>query len=103
MIAKNSTDLMEASKTLYTLNGNYLVRKQCEARADYYRLHNSINQRMEELLSENEALNSKNQHLNSENRCLKNKNMEKDIQIAHLKAQLAKASQSDSALHSSKS
>lgn len=44
MIAKNNTDLMEASKTLYTLNGDYLVRKQCEARADYYRLHNSINQ-----------------------------------------------------------
>lgn len=96
MIAKNNTDLMEASETLYNLNGDYLVRKQCEARADYYRLHNSINQRMKELVSENKALNSENQHLNSENQhlnsenlSLKNENMEKDIQIAQLKAQLA--------------
>lgn len=33
MIAKNNTDLTEASETLYTLNADYMIRKQCEARA----------------------------------------------------------------------
>ena len=102
MIAKQDENLLEASETLYTLNADELVRRQCEARADYYRLHNSINRRMEELLlekqnavEENEKLNSEVQHLNLEvqqlnleNDTLKSENQEKDLLIKHLKAQL---------------
>ena len=109
MIAKKDENLLEATETLYTLNADELVRRQCEARADYYRLHNSINRRMEELLlekenavEENKKLNSEVKILNSEvetlnfevrnlsieNDSLKTENNEKDLLIKHLKAQL---------------
>lgn len=109
MIAKKDENLLEATETLYTLNADELVRKQCEARADYYRLHNSINRRMEELLlekenavEENKKLNSEVKILNSEvetlnfevrnlsieNDSLKTENNEKDLLIQHLKEQL---------------
>ena len=109
MIAKKDENLLEATETLYTLNADELVRRQCEARADYYRLHNSINRRMEELLlekenavEENKKLNSEVKILNSEvetlnfevrnlsieNDSLKTENNEKDLLIQHLKEQL---------------
>lgn len=109
MIAKKDENLLEATETLYTLNADELVRRQCEARADYYRLHNSINRRMEELLlekenavEENKKLNSEVKTLNSEvetlnfevrnlsieNDSLKTENNEKDLLIQHLKEQL---------------
>ena len=95
MIAKKDENLLEATETLYTLNADELVRWQCEARADYYRLHNSINRRMEELLlekenavEENKKLNLKVQDLSIENDSLKTENNEKDLLIKHLKAQL---------------
>ena len=66
MIAKKDENLLEATETLYTLNADELVRRQCEARADYYRLHNSINRRMEELLLEKENAVEENKKLNSE-------------------------------------
>lgn len=109
MIAKKDENLLEATETLYTLNADELVRRQCKARADYYRLHNSINRRMEELLlekenavEENKKLNSEVKTLNSEvetlnfevrnlsieNDSLKTENNEKDLLIQHLKEQL---------------
>ena len=102
MIAKKDENLLEATETLYTLNADELVRRQCEARADYYRLHNSINRRMEELLLEKENAVGENKKLNSEvetlnfevrnlsieNDSLKTENNEKDLLIKHLKAQL---------------
>lgn len=88
MVAKQDESLLEASETLYTLNADELVRRQCQARADYYRLHNSINRRMEELLAERESLDKENQKLNTENTNLKNQNEEKDQIIARLRAQL---------------
>ena len=102
MIAKEDENLLEATETLYTLNADELVRRQCEARADYYRLHNSINRRMEELLLEKENAVEENKKLNSEvetlnfevrnlsieNDSLKTENNEKDLLIKHLKAQL---------------
>ena len=102
MIAKKDENLLEATETLYTLNADELVRRQCEARADYYRLHNSINRRMEELLLEKENAVEENKKLNSEvetlnfevrnlsieNDSLKTENNEKDLLIKHLKAQL---------------
>lgn len=97
MIAKQNTDLMEAAETLYTLNADYMIRKQCEARADYYRLHNSINKKLytltaevKNLTSENQNLTSENQSLNSEIKNLTQDNQKKDLLIRQLKAQLNK-------------
>ena len=63
MIAKKNDDIREASETLYTLNADEMVRQQCQARADYYRLQNSINRKMDELTSENKELTSENERL----------------------------------------
>lgn len=56
MIANKDKYLREASETLYTLNADEMIRQQCQARADYYRLHNSINRKLEQLTSQNNAL-----------------------------------------------
>lgn len=88
MIAKNNTDLTESSETLYTLNADYMVRKQCEARADYYRLHNTINKKLNTLTAEVESLTSENQNLTSKVQNLTHDIHEKDILIRQLKAQL---------------
>lgn len=56
MIAKKSEELQEATETLYNMNSDDIVRQQCRAREDYYRLQNTINRKMEELTSENERL-----------------------------------------------
>ena len=74
MIAKHNADLLEASETLFTLNADYMIRKQCEARADYYRLHNTINQKLNTLSAEVVSLTSENQYLTSENQCLSSEN-----------------------------
>ena len=71
MIAKNNEYLQEASETLYTLNADEMIRQQCQARADYYRLQNAINQKMDELTAENEKLSSTNKKLSSEVEALK--------------------------------
>lgn len=96
MIAKQDTDLLEASETLYMLNADYIVRKQCEARDDYYRLHNTIRKEFNELLSENQVLHSEKRILHSQldnlNSQLDNLNtqiQEKDLLIAQLKSQLS--------------
>ena len=76
MIAKHNADLLEASETLFTLNADYMIRKQCEARADYYRLHNTLNQKLNILSAEVKSLTQENQ--------------EKDLLIQQLKDQLRK-------------
>lgn len=50
MIAKQNNDLLEASETLFTLNSDYMIRKQCEARGDYYRLHNTIQKQLNDAI-----------------------------------------------------
>ncbi len=89
MIAKHHTDLIEASETLFTLNADYKIRKQCEARADYYRLHNTIDKQLSALTAEVEMLASQNQNLHSEISHLTQDNQEKDLLIRQLKAQLS--------------
>ncbi len=104
MIAKHNTALLEASETLFTLNADDLIRKQCQARSDYYRLHNTISQKLNTLTAEVKSLSSENQCLTSENQCLTSENLslnskvknltlenqEKDLLIEQLKAQLHK-------------
>lgn len=41
MIAENDTSLQSASTTLYRFNADELIREQCRAREDYYRLENT--------------------------------------------------------------
>ena len=89
MIAKQDTDLLEASETLYMLNADYIVRKQCEARDDYYRLHNTIRKEFNELLSENQVLHSEKRLLHSQLENLNTQIQEKDLLIAQLKSQLS--------------
>ncbi|MDE6635379.1 MAG: Rpn family recombination-promoting nuclease/putative transposase [Lachnospiraceae bacterium] len=67
MIAKKNKYLEEASEALYTMNADETIRAQCRARADYYRLHNTINRKMNELTSKVEALSSENDELASQN------------------------------------
>ena len=89
MIAKQDTDLLKASETLYMLNADYIVRKQCEARDDYYRLHNTIRKEFNELLSENQVLHSEKRLLHSQLENLNTQIQEKDLLIAQLKSQLS--------------
>ena len=52
MIAENDTSLQSASATLYKLNADELVREQCRAREDYYRLMNTHKHKMQLLEDE---------------------------------------------------
>lgn len=65
MVAKKNEYLHDASEALYTMNADEMIRQQCQARADYYRLHNSINRKLEELTSENETLKNFSQTMES--------------------------------------
>ena len=52
MISENDTSLQSASATLYKLNGDELIRQQCRAREDYYRLMNTHKHKMQLLEQE---------------------------------------------------
>ncbi|MBR1391403.1 MAG: hypothetical protein IJ567_08190, partial [Lachnospiraceae bacterium] len=52
MISENDTSLQSASATLYKLNADELVREQCRAREDYYRLMNTHKHKMQLLEDE---------------------------------------------------
>ena len=79
MITKNNEYLEEASETLYSMNADETIRAQCRARADYYRLHNTINRKMNELESKVEKLSFENEELASQIEVLKKLLVENDI------------------------
>lgn len=66
MITKKNEYLQEASDTLYTLNADDMIRQQCQARADFYRMQNAIDKKMNELSSELHKATSENQKLSSD-------------------------------------
>lgn len=70
MIAKKNDELWEASEALYVMNADQMIRERCRAREDYYRIQNTMNHKMEKLLSEKEKLTSENQALTFENQNL---------------------------------
>lgn len=79
MISKKNDALHEASEALYVMNADQMIREQCRAREDYYRIQNTMKHKMEvltsekeELVSENKSLTSENEALTSENEALKN-------------------------------
>jgi predicted transposase/invertase (TIGR01784 family) len=99
MIAKKDPDLLEATETLYALNGDETIRAQCQARDDYYWMqkmqqleHERVLAELKELSSTNDALHSENNTLHSENRTL---HLELDTVNSELKA----ANSENSILH----
>jgi uncharacterized protein (DUF3084 family) len=87
MIAKNDQNLLEASETLYSLNADKTIRDQCEARADYDRLHNTINLKMAELTADKEKLTAEKQALTSQNNELTSQNTKLASQNTKLASQ----------------
>ena len=76
MLAKNNKYIKEASETIYQLTQDEQIREQCEAREDYYRRM----QGMDDMLAEKDAaLAEKDDTIN-----------EQAALIADLKAQLAR-------------
>ena len=59
MIAKNSQVLTEASKALYQLNADEIMRQRCRAREDFIPHKNAMKRQNQELIAENAALNTK--------------------------------------------
>ena len=81
MISKKNDALREASEALYIMNADQMIREQCRAREDYYRIQNTMNYKLEkvtaekeELASENQNLSSKVEYLSSENKTLSSEN-----------------------------
>lgn len=70
MAAENNEYLMEATKTLYTLNSDEMVRRQCQAREDAERHEYLVKKKIEDLTAEI---------------------ADKDAEIAALRAELASA------------
>jgi predicted transposase/invertase (TIGR01784 family) len=66
MIAEKDENLLEATETLYSFNSDETIRAQCRARADYYRLQNTIKLTIEELTTDKKRLAQENDRLSSE-------------------------------------
>jgi predicted transposase/invertase (TIGR01784 family) len=66
MIAAKDDALLDASKTLYSLNGDETIRAQCRAREDYDRLHNAINRTIEQLTADKEQLTADKEQLTAD-------------------------------------
>ena len=102
MLAKNNQYIREASETVYELTQEEKIRLQCEAREDYFRTMNGMNNLVERsqkalsesqaALAESEAALAKNQAALAENEAAlaesKAALSEKDNLIAALKAEL---------------
>ena len=58
MIANNSQVLTEASKALYQLNADEIVRQRCRAREDFILHENAMKRQNQELLAKVDALTS---------------------------------------------
>lgn len=70
MIAKNSQVLTEASKALYQLNADEIMRQRCRAREDFILYENAITQQNQTLAAEKKTLTAKNEILTAENETL---------------------------------
>jgi transcription initiation factor IIF auxiliary subunit len=70
MIAKKDPDLLEATETLYALNGDETIRAQCQARDDYYWMQKMQQLEHERVLAELKKVSSTNDVLHSENNTL---------------------------------
>ena len=88
MLAKNNQYIQEASETVYELTQEEKIRLQCEAREDYFRTMNGMNnlvERSQKALSESQAALAENQAALTKAQTALS---EKDDLIAALKAEL---------------
>lgn len=82
MTAKNDEYLMEATKTLYNLNADDIVRQRCQARMDAELQEQYLLKKIDALTTDNDKLTADNDKLTADNAA-------KDAEIEALKRKLA--------------
>ncbi len=82
MTAKNDEYLMEATKTLYNLNADDMVRQRCQARMDAELQEQYLLKKIDTLTTDNDKLTADNDKLTADNAA-------KDAEIEALKRKLA--------------
>ena len=90
MTAKNDEYLMEATKTLYNLNADDMVRQRCQARMDAELQEQYLLKKIDALTTDNDKLTADNDKLTADNDKLTADNAAKDAEIEALKRKLAK-------------
>lgn len=89
MTAKNDEYLMEATKTLYNLNADDMVRQRCQARMDAELQEQYLLKKIDTLAADNDKLTADNDKLMVDNNKLTADNAAKDAEIEALKKKLA--------------
>ena len=89
MTAKNDEYLMEATKTLYNLNADDMVRQRCQARMDAELQEQYLLKKIDALTTDNDKLTAHNDMLAADNDKLTADNAAKDAEIEALKRKLA--------------
>lgn len=89
MTAKNDEYLMEATKTLYNLNADDMVRQRCQARMDAELQEQYLLKKIDALTTDNDKLTAHNDKLAADNDKLTVDNAAKDAEIEALKRKLA--------------
>lgn len=89
MTAKNDEYLMEATKTLYNLNADDMVRQRCQARMDAELQEQYLLKKIDALTTDNDKLTADNDKLAADNDKLTADNAAKDAEIEALKRKLA--------------
>ena len=89
MTAKNDEYLMEATKTLYNLNADDMVRQRCQARMDAELQEQYLLKKIDALTTDNDKLTAHNDNLAADNDKLTADNAAKDAEIEALKRKLA--------------
>ena len=82
MTTKNDEYLMEATKTLYNLNADDMVRQRCQARMDAELQEQYLLKKIDTLTTDNDKLTADNDKLTADNAA-------KDAEIEALKRKLA--------------
>ena len=86
MTAKNDEYLMEATKTLYNLNADDMVRQRCQARMDAELQEQYLLKKIDTLTTDNDKLTADNDKLTADNAA-------KDAEIEALKKKLSELQQ----------
>ena len=89
MTAKNDEYHMEATKTLYNLNADDMVRQRCQARMDAELQEQYLLKKIDALTTDNDKLTADNDKLAADNDKLTADNAAKDAEIEALKRKLA--------------
>ncbi len=97
-LAQNNKYISEASETIYQLTQEQQIRLQCEAREDYFRRQRSQDDRIANVIADNEKLTAQNEKLTAENKELKATITKQDSAIQELTASNAQLISSIAAL-----